>query len=293
MSKHYQQINGINHNEGKPRPSLVLVDTRKAFDEVVKVAEFGCLKYSRDNWKAGGEQFQKDNQDSMMRNLLDYQAGKKVDDESGCHPLASLIRRAMMELELEIEDVERKGDLSEPQPENEINIEQEIRSLWDNFGFNSFSKEIQSTQHPLFLSTKIKVKVYHVQDLAHRDIYVQVYDIGNSRYQIKNCESDSEGQEEENEPHFEQTQPGGMIKGTTVTYNSDVPLVPDYIAEKVLGLYRKFSLNVFNLDSLQKEYFISKEEFIERVGDRVFFLEEYDKKVKVINFGDNFKINEV
>ncbi len=93
----------INHNEGKPRPSLVLVDTRKAFDEVVKVAEFGCTKYSRDNWKSGGEQFQKDNQDSMMRHFLDYQAGKTVDEESGCHPLASLIRRAMMELELELE----------------------------------------------------------------------------------------------------------------------------------------------------------------------------------------------
>ena len=93
----------INHNEGKPRPSLVLVDTRKAFAEVVKVAEFGCKKYSRDNWKSGGEQFQKDNQDSMMRHLLDYMNGKTIDPESECHPLASLIRRGMMELELELE----------------------------------------------------------------------------------------------------------------------------------------------------------------------------------------------
>ena len=93
----------INHNEGKPRPSLVLADTRKSFAEVVKVAEFGCLKYSRDNWKSGGEQFQKDNQDSMMRHFLDYLDGKTIDPESGCHPLSSLIRRAMMELELELE----------------------------------------------------------------------------------------------------------------------------------------------------------------------------------------------
>ncbi len=93
----------INHNEGKPRPSLVLVDTRKAFDEVVKVAEFGCTKYSRDNWKSGGEQFQKDNQDSMMRHLLDYMNGAKKDEESDCHPLAHLIRRAMIELELELD----------------------------------------------------------------------------------------------------------------------------------------------------------------------------------------------
>ena len=91
----------INLNEGKPRPSLVLADTLKAFDEVVKVAEFGCKKYSRDNWKAGGEQFQKDNQDSMIRHLLDYMNGKTIDPESGCHPLAHLIRRAMIELELE------------------------------------------------------------------------------------------------------------------------------------------------------------------------------------------------
>jgi hypothetical protein len=90
----------INHNEGKPRPSLVLVDTRKAFDEVVKVVEFGCLKYSRDNWKSGGEQFQKDNQDSMIRHFLDYLNEKTVDEESGCHPLAHMIRRAMIELEL-------------------------------------------------------------------------------------------------------------------------------------------------------------------------------------------------
>jgi len=91
----------INHNEGKPRPSLVLVDTRKAFDEVVKVAEFGCTKYSRDNWKAGGEQFQKDNQDSMLRHLLDYMNGATVDPESKCHPLAHLIRRAMIEIQLD------------------------------------------------------------------------------------------------------------------------------------------------------------------------------------------------
>ncbi len=82
----------INHDEGKPSSSLVIVDTRKAFDEVVKVAEFSCLKYSRDNWKSGGEQFQRDNQDSMMRHFLDYQAGKTVDEESGCHPLASRVK---------------------------------------------------------------------------------------------------------------------------------------------------------------------------------------------------------
>jgi hypothetical protein len=51
--------------------------------------------------KGGGEQFQKDNQDSMMRHLLDYMNGAKVDEESDCHPLAHLIRRAMIELELD------------------------------------------------------------------------------------------------------------------------------------------------------------------------------------------------
>lgn len=89
----------INHNEGKPRPSLVLVDTPNALAEEIKVSELGAKEYGRDNWKAGGEEFLADNLDSILRHILAYSQGQVIDPKSGCHHLAHVRRRCAIALE--------------------------------------------------------------------------------------------------------------------------------------------------------------------------------------------------
>lgn len=93
---------GVNHNEGKPRPSLVLVDTPNALAEEIKVSELGAKEYGRDNWKAGGEEFLADNLDSILRHILAYSQGQIIDPKSGCHHLAHVRRRCAIALELEL-----------------------------------------------------------------------------------------------------------------------------------------------------------------------------------------------
>ena len=90
---------GINHNEGKPRPSLVLVDTHNALAEEIKVSELGAKEYGRYNWKGGGEQFLADNLDSILRHILAYSQGQEIDPKSGCHHLAHVRRRCAIALE--------------------------------------------------------------------------------------------------------------------------------------------------------------------------------------------------
>lgn len=93
----------LNYNEGKPRPSLVLSDMPKAFNELLRVREMGAQKYDRLNWAESiGEPEEKEwleyNLDSIYRHLISLEDGP-LDNESKCHHLAHVAIRAMMGLE--------------------------------------------------------------------------------------------------------------------------------------------------------------------------------------------------
>lgn len=91
----------LNHNAGKPRPSLVLRDMAEAFHEVVSVAEMGAQKYERKNWAESiatdeATDWVNDSMDSIQRHLLAFEQNENRDDESGYLHLAHVACRAMM-----------------------------------------------------------------------------------------------------------------------------------------------------------------------------------------------------
>jgi hypothetical protein len=93
-----------NHNEGKLRPSLILGDMKKSFDKLLEVREFGVKKYSRLNWRNSvgtehADKFLDDNMDSVLRHLIAYMDGEKIDKESGCNHLAQAAVRCMFAIE--------------------------------------------------------------------------------------------------------------------------------------------------------------------------------------------------
>lgn len=90
-----------NYNEGKLGHSLLLTDLKDVVTEVVKVLEVGASKYERGNWakSIGTEhqaQFMKDNFDSIIRHIFDY--NEDLDDESGCYHEAHAIVRLAYQL---------------------------------------------------------------------------------------------------------------------------------------------------------------------------------------------------
>jgi len=93
----------LNHNEGKPRLSLVTQDMRHAIEEMASVREMGCEKYDRMNWaesigQEDEKQFLEDNLDSIYRHLAALDDGL-LDEESGCYHMAHIAVRACFALE--------------------------------------------------------------------------------------------------------------------------------------------------------------------------------------------------
>jgi hypothetical protein len=98
------QPKSLNHNEGKPRPSLILKDMKKSFEALMEVREFGCKKYDRMNWSVSkgtehSKEFLDENIDSMLRHIMAYMEGESIDNESGCHHLAQAAIRCMFAIE--------------------------------------------------------------------------------------------------------------------------------------------------------------------------------------------------
>lgn len=82
--------NALRYNEGKPQWSLVDFDS---IEPLVRVLEYGCIKYARDNWKKG---LNKDQiLDSMMRHLVRLMNGELQDIESGCPHIGHIMANAM------------------------------------------------------------------------------------------------------------------------------------------------------------------------------------------------------
>ena len=77
-------------NDGKRKYSLI---DFKALEGMVQVLEYGSLKYSPGNWKKGlptNEIFE-----SMMRHLVELQAGNELDEETGLHHTGHVLCNAM------------------------------------------------------------------------------------------------------------------------------------------------------------------------------------------------------
>lgn len=71
---------GDRYNKGKPQLSYVM-EFPNAVKGVSLVAEFGAIKYARNNYKSGLKHVEII--DSLLRHMSDYMAGEDVDPESG------------------------------------------------------------------------------------------------------------------------------------------------------------------------------------------------------------------
>lgn len=76
---------GVRYNQNKNRLELI---PPEFIDEVGKVFTFGAKKYSVDNWKHLDEDQQKQIMGSLLRHIIEYHKGNKLDDESGLNHLA-------------------------------------------------------------------------------------------------------------------------------------------------------------------------------------------------------------
>jgi uncharacterized protein YuzB (UPF0349 family) len=80
----------LRYNEGKPQWSLV---DFKSLEPMVRVMEYGCTKYSRDNWKKGLDTTQI--LESLSRHLFALMSGEIVDPESGEEHIGHILCNAM------------------------------------------------------------------------------------------------------------------------------------------------------------------------------------------------------
>lgn len=86
---------------GKPRMALLTSGMPQGLLEIGKVLTFGAEKYAADSWKtvANGEERYAS---ALVRHLLAFQSGEKVDPETGLSHLAHLACNALFLLELEV-----------------------------------------------------------------------------------------------------------------------------------------------------------------------------------------------
>lgn len=92
-------MNGMKHDEGKPRPQLVLGTMAQALQAVIEVAEHGARKYSPDNWLKVPDA-QARYTDAMLRHLLAELSGEARDPDSSLLHAAHAAWGALARLEL-------------------------------------------------------------------------------------------------------------------------------------------------------------------------------------------------
>lgn len=88
--------------DGKPRWELLPIEV---MEEVVKVYTFGAEKYGVNTWQRlenGKERYYA----ALMRHLVAWRKGEKVDDESKLNPLSHVIWNAIALLWLEMNNGE-------------------------------------------------------------------------------------------------------------------------------------------------------------------------------------------
>lgn len=79
------ETEAVRHNQDKLRVDLIPTEL---IEEVAKVFTFGAKKYSPNNWKGFTKEQQDEILGSLLRHILEYQKGNKLDSESGLHHLA-------------------------------------------------------------------------------------------------------------------------------------------------------------------------------------------------------------
>jgi len=85
----------LRYNKGKAQVSHVL-SFGKALWHVAALATQGAKKYSRDNWKNGGENTEKAALlDSLGRHLLAIGEGEEYDEDTGCLHMAAVAWNAL------------------------------------------------------------------------------------------------------------------------------------------------------------------------------------------------------
>jgi len=77
-------------NEGKPQYSLLDL---KSMEPMVRVLEYGCQRYSRDNWRKGLPATEI--LDSLLRHVTTLQRGERLDSESGLQHIGHILCNAM------------------------------------------------------------------------------------------------------------------------------------------------------------------------------------------------------
>jgi hypothetical protein len=97
-----KQSGSFKLDEGKPRVGLVLREVPHAIEKLGTVLGFGAEKYSVGNWK-DLEDIEGRFLDSLMRHLVEYHKGEKVDQESG----ESHLTHALFNLAILVEQEQR------------------------------------------------------------------------------------------------------------------------------------------------------------------------------------------
>ena len=72
-----QEAKSLRYNEGKPKWSLV---DFKSLEPMVRVLEYGCTKYEKNNWKKGLDNTEV--LESLSRHLFALMSGEELDPES-------------------------------------------------------------------------------------------------------------------------------------------------------------------------------------------------------------------
>jgi hypothetical protein len=100
-----------NHNQGKPKWSLLLTDFADELREVLRVREVieASGKYDRMNFaqsqgKPEAKVFLEDNLDSMERHIFDRRKNKHIDHETKCYHMAHLCIRSLIDLSYALHD---------------------------------------------------------------------------------------------------------------------------------------------------------------------------------------------
>lgn len=84
----------------KPRPDLI---PAKAEAEVARVLAFGAKKYAPENWRKVPDAKNRYIA-AALRHINAYRDGRRVDEESGLHPLAHAIASLLFVTELDLGD---------------------------------------------------------------------------------------------------------------------------------------------------------------------------------------------
>ena len=80
----------IVYNDGKPKWSLVYYP---AIEDMIRVLEFGCKKYDKNNWKKPMNR--EEILESIQRHLAKLFEGEEIDSESLEHHISHIMARCM------------------------------------------------------------------------------------------------------------------------------------------------------------------------------------------------------